>query len=362
MLPYLRKFHTHQAPQASDAMKEIEPISNKDAGVESNLGPIQTSYSPTSDVDKAWYETWQTTMKELGYFGEKLGGFAVPTGIDPKTRARSHAATAYYSSEIASRPDLRVITEAMVQRILFHKKGEDVVASGVEFGSKSGRTHTITAKKEVILSAGVFQSPQLLEVSGIGDAKLLSQYDIDVVIDHPNVGENLQDHAFVCISIEAAEGVQTADSFLRDPEMLKTFLQMYEKDGSGPLGGFFLPMAQTKLPSAFNHGPSGASFLPDLMSKLSPSPEKKRNKDLEAITLDLLAQEDGATAMHQLAKVQLNVAGHTKVTKMMAPATPGDFLTFFVSLNHPFSRGNVHIASPPSPRPRTSTRDTSPTR
>ncbi|KAE9375246.1 GMC oxidoreductase [Stipitochalara longipes BDJ] len=331
MLPYLRKFHTHATPLASDTIKEIEPISFQDTAVESSSGPIQTSYSPIGDK----------IMKELGYKGEKLGGFAVPNGIDPKTKSRSYAATAFYSSEIASRSNLRVVTEAMVQRVVFRKEGTEIVASGIEFISKSAQTHTIIAKKEVILSAGALQSPQLLELSGIGDAKLLSQHGIEVMVDNPNVGENLQDHALVPVSFEAAEGVSTAESFLRDPELQKTVLQMYEKDRSGPLGGFFVSAAQAKLPSVFE--PSGSFFLPDLMNKISSGKEKRT--ELDEITMDIFNQEDGATAMHQMAKLQFNIAHHPKITKMMTPTTPGEFFTLLVSLNHPFSRGNVHITS-----------------
>lgn len=73
--------------------------------------------------------------------------------------------------------------------------------------------------------------------------------------------------------------------------------------------------------------------------------------------MDLFAQEDGAKAMHQMAKAQFNIAGHTEITKTMTPMTPGNFLTLFVSLNHPFSRGNVHIIFPPSPTTHESTQD-----
>ena len=76
--------------------------------------------------------------------------------------------------------------------------------------------------------------------------------------------------------------------------MLKSFLQMYEKDGSGPLGGFFIPAAQTKLPSAFS---PGSSFLPSLVNKVSPGTGDGKRTELEEITLDLLLQEDGATGM-----------------------------------------------------------------
>jgi hypothetical protein len=62
---------------------------------------------------------------------------------------------------------------------------------------------------------------------------------------------------------EAADGVPIADLFLRDPEMLKTFLQMYEKDRSGPLEGFFIPMAQPP-------------FLPGLTKSVSPGEGRRR--------------------------------------------------------------------------------------
>jgi hypothetical protein len=78
--------------------------------------------------------------------------------------------------------------------------------------------------------------------------------------------------------------------------------------------------------------------------------------------MDLFALEDGATAMHQVAKAQFNIAGHTKITKRTTPMTPGNFLTLFVSLNHPFSWGNVHITAPPSPTTHESTQDICPIR
>jgi hypothetical protein len=143
---------------------------------------------------------------------------------------------------------------------------------------------------------------------------------------------------------KAADGVPIVDLFLRDPELLKTVLQMYEKDGSGPLGGFFIPMAQTKLRETF----AQPSFLPGLMKNVSPG-EGRRRKKLEERTMDLFALEDGATAMHQMAKAQFNIAGHTQITKTMTPTTPENFWTLLVSMNHPFSRGNVQITSPPPP-------------
>jgi hypothetical protein len=68
---------------------------------------------------------------------------------------------------------------------------------------------------------------------------------------------------------------------------------MYEKAGSGQLGGFFIPMAQTKFCETF----AQLSILPGLMKSISPG-EGRRTKELEEITMALFAQEDGTTAMH----------------------------------------------------------------
>jgi choline dehydrogenase-like flavoprotein len=75
----------------------------------------------------------------------------------------------------------------------------------VQFSDQSGQQLTINASKEVIVSNSAFQSPQVLELSGIGSGKLLSEFGIDVIIDNPNVGENLQDHPMVSVSVEAAD-------------------------------------------------------------------------------------------------------------------------------------------------------------
>ena len=87
------------------------------------------------------------------------------------------------------RPNLRVETRAFVTRILF----EGHRAIGVEY-EKDGKTHVAKANREVILSGGAVNSPQLLQLSGIGAAKLLREHGITVLHDNPNVGAHLQDH------------------------------------------------------------------------------------------------------------------------------------------------------------------------
>jgi choline dehydrogenase-like flavoprotein len=81
----------------------------------------------------------------------------------------------------------------------------------------------VKARREVILSAGTVQSPQILELSGIGSEDVLSKHGIDVLINNPGVGENLQDHALAALAYEVADPNLSLDS-LRDPGRLKTAL------------------------------------------------------------------------------------------------------------------------------------------
>lgn len=101
---------------------------------------------------------------------------------------RSSAASAYLAP-VRSRPNLRVMTDAPVRRILI----EDGRATGVEIG-RGGRNDTIVARREVLLCAGTVASPQLLMLSGIGDARALQALGITVHADRPQVGRNLQEH------------------------------------------------------------------------------------------------------------------------------------------------------------------------
>jgi choline dehydrogenase-like flavoprotein len=91
-----------------------------------------------------------------------------------------------------------------------------MTATGVQL-SISGKEYTIPARKEFILAPGSSQTPQLLGLSGIGDAGLLRSYGIDAVIVLRGVGENLQDHANVSFAYEVADGMPSADG-LREPE------------------------------------------------------------------------------------------------------------------------------------------------
>jgi choline dehydrogenase-like flavoprotein len=129
---------------------------------------------------------------------------------------RCNAAAAFLD-EVMQRPNLAVITEAQVARILFDEK----TAVGVEYYSRGDISKKITlrASKEVILSAGVINSPQLLKLSGVGPAAELERHGIAQVHELPGVGENLQDHPDVILRCRDKSG--TCLSAMPNRELLR---------------------------------------------------------------------------------------------------------------------------------------------
>jgi len=86
-----------------------------------------------------------------------------------------------------------VLTDATVERIEIERKDGDWVASGVQY-TYGGDQFTVKASREIIVCAGSVQSPQLLELSGIGNPEILQSAGIPLKVANLNVGENLQEH------------------------------------------------------------------------------------------------------------------------------------------------------------------------
>lgn len=112
--------------------------------------------------------------------------------VDPQTAIRSYSTPAYYLPN-AHRPNLHVLTNAVVQEVVLEQRGERWTATGVRF-NHGGQSYTVAASQEVVLSAGSVASPQLLELSGIGNPLVLERAGVSVKIPNRNVGENLQEH------------------------------------------------------------------------------------------------------------------------------------------------------------------------
>lgn len=193
--PYFKKSETFHPPDAQ-CQSENKLFYDEDA-VGKN-GPIQIGYATEYSAS---HRLWHDTLHALGIetnkahlAGSNVGAWTNLGAVDPRSVTRSYSATAYYVPN-ASRPNLVLLTDALVNEIVLEKDSEDGewTAKGARF-EHDGRGYVATAAREVILCAGTVQSPQLLELSGIGNPEVLSQAGVAVKVANPNVGENLQDH------------------------------------------------------------------------------------------------------------------------------------------------------------------------
>ena len=93
-----------------------------------------------------------------------------------------------------------LFTEAIVQGVILEKENDDWIARGVRF-IYEGNEYIVKSSGEIIICAGSVQSPQLLELSGIGNPEILKAAGIECKISNPSVGENLQDHMSASLPI-----------------------------------------------------------------------------------------------------------------------------------------------------------------
>jgi choline dehydrogenase len=153
-------------------------------------GPLATRYGA---IVNPLYDVFVEAGRQAGYGvtpdinGERQEGFG-RIDMTVKDGVRWSAANAYLR-RATKRPNLEVATHALATRILFEGRR----ATGVRY-ARGGREHVALARREVILSGGPINSPQLLKLSGVGPARELQALGIPVVHDSPGVGENLQDH------------------------------------------------------------------------------------------------------------------------------------------------------------------------
>jgi choline dehydrogenase-like flavoprotein len=199
------------------------------AGADSPLrgggGPVRVR---ALDRPSAVARAFVAAAAELGYGtgddfdyngAEQRGsGFYYQTTRTPEN-TRSSTATAYLDP-VRDRPNLRIETGAHATRLVV----DDGRVVAVEY-LRNGETRTAPVRREAVLSAGAFESPKLLMLSGIGPAAHLREHGIPVVRDLPGVGRNLQDHVFVPLchqsAQEHAEGALISEAGLFPSEELQ---------------------------------------------------------------------------------------------------------------------------------------------
>jgi len=130
---------------------------------------------------------------------DRLNTAGVCSAHQSNTRDGKRSSTyhAYLEGEAEGRPNLTIITGALVTRVVMDGQGETLTATGIEYRDKAGASHIVHASREVILSAGAIGSPHILMLSGIGPRRELEAAEIAVRHELPDVGKHLKDHPFI---------------------------------------------------------------------------------------------------------------------------------------------------------------------
>jgi choline dehydrogenase-like flavoprotein len=189
VLPYFRK---------SEALLVTDEVPI-DRDVHGTDGPLGVSVrSPILPGAQAFVDAAIAAGVPAGdYNGRDRGG---PSGavslLQTTSRDGKRASTyhAFLEGEPESRPNLSVITEAQVTRIVLDGEPGALRATGVEYLADDGTRQVVSAAREVIVSAGAVGSPQLLMLSGVGPREHLEALDIECRHDAPEVGQHLKDH------------------------------------------------------------------------------------------------------------------------------------------------------------------------
>ncbi|KAI0052741.1 GMC oxidoreductase [Auriscalpium vulgare] len=289
------------APAAQAAVKaaQVPPNSNPDGGADASMPATGTARTVT------------------------------PNGL------RHHAAAAYLSTEVRTRPNLEVLAEATVSRIIFETKKGKTKATAVEYVS-GGKTYTVEVRKEVIMAAGAIHTPQILELSGVGNKTLLESLGIPVVLDLPEVGENLQDHPVTLSDFRVVPNVVTLDTLGYNSTFASEQAELYKSSRSGILTYTSAPLGPVPLQS-MTTPEELAAMRKQLDEYIETSPEVtpflKKQYDVLRDIVD--KGEDGWVEM------VLVPAGGVLST----PEAGKSYLTAVAIQLHPFGRGSVHIKS-----------------
>ncbi|CAN9254114.1 unnamed protein product [Alternaria alternata] len=198
LMPYYKKSEYIQQPSESQLLRGAV----MDLKTHGTTGPLAVGWTNNMMGEEVMSSINQTfgalgvPFNDEPNAGNMRGLTVFPKTIERADNVREDAGRAYYWP-VSKRPNLDIYLESFVEKMIWHPESEHRdakrTASGVVFSGLNGTRTTILANREVILSAGSLRSPLLLEQSGVGNPSILQEHNIDVVVDLPFVGENLQD-------------------------------------------------------------------------------------------------------------------------------------------------------------------------
>ncbi|OTB05389.1 putative GMC oxidoreductase [Hypoxylon sp. CI-4A] len=278
-------------------------------------GPLSITYPNYAYPFSSW---GVNALKEIGMnaidgfvSGDLIGSSYLLSTINADTMYRESSETSFLRIGLDD-PDYTVYTLTMAKKIVFD---DSKTATGVLVDT-IGSQYTLSARKEVIVSAGAIGSPQLLQASGVGPSDLLNSLNIPVVADRPGVGQNLQDHLYFGVAHKVNAVTASA---LGSADFAAQAAEAFDTDASGILtnGGFDV-LGFEKLPA------SSRTALSNQTQTLLANDYSEDWPELEYIVASAyLGDMSGETA---------------------APSD-GNYATLAVVLNTPRSKGTVTITS-----------------
>ena len=256
LLPYYEKSVNFTGPDFTK--RYMNSTLDYDPSVFDNAlkGPLAVSYANYASPTSSWFqlalEKAGLPLAKLGFStGSLFGNMWSTSTVYPESSQRCSSQTSFLDQAVAT-STLKVYNGTMARRILFKKHN---VASGV-LVTTSGEDFVLSARKEVILSAGAFQSPQLLMVSGVGPKDTLQEYDIPIVANLPGVGQNMWDHVLFSVSYRVE--TITSSKLIDDPQYAAQAVFDYNFNQTGPLTGFGY-ISFEKLPKQYRGSFSSAT-------------------------------------------------------------------------------------------------------
>ncbi|KAJ1026091.1 hypothetical protein NDA18_003751 [Ustilago nuda] len=198
VLPYYQKTFTDFGPR-HEFRKDDPPAQYNPAAFPGN-GPVSIGFP---NYAQPFSGPLLNSLNEVGVptttdmsSGNILGAQYSTLTIEASNGKRATSRSFYQQALDQKRTNLKVIFEALAKKVVFDTSGRRPKAVAVDYTLPFGVKKTIKARKEIIISAGAFQSPQLLMVSGIGPADQLKAKNIPVLVENANVGQHMQDHVF----------------------------------------------------------------------------------------------------------------------------------------------------------------------
>jgi choline dehydrogenase-like flavoprotein len=329
-------------PNFLRALNKAMTVTSPHKGPEGD-GPLQVTIL---DKRSGWAQAWRDTVTKLGLPATDPVFGDIAEAVHPELRQRSYVGNTYLDAA-KDRANLTIWTNTVANKILFDKSPE-VVATGVEV-TKDGETQIVTASKEVIVTAGTINSPKILELSGVGGARILSPLGIDVVIDNPNVGENLQNHPMAYLAFETLDEdgeFATNDKLVKqDPAAIGAAMAAYVNHQgplarSGTLALAQLPLLESKSEEGKKEIQKALELLdqPQDLGKTSPAYAKAHATFVRDVVSSFTETTSSYLAMSQYVSPISDGA-------MVPAAGTESFFTIATILSYPLSRGSVHITS-----------------